>query len=290
MPTDCLRGNSAMSSRRLTLLPATGLMLLTGLLSWSDRACGEENPGHETKVLTRPAAATGPVAKPPELSKVEGQIVEQTNAFRQQQKLPAVTVDDELAKAARYFAEYMARTSRYSHTADGSQPAERAKKHGYSYCLVTENIAYQFNSAGFTSDELADGFFTGWKNSPGHRKNMLDDAVTDTAVAVAHSGETGYFFAVQLFGLPKSAQFQFQVVNSTTAALEYLVGEQKFTLPPRYRQTHTHCQSTTLKVLLPDGEGTTRKQEFTPKKDQQFVVQGDSGKLEVRQSTIADKQ
>ena len=42
------------------------------------------------------------------------------------------------------------------------------------------------NSSGFTPKELADGFLEGWKQSPGHRKNMLDPDVTQIGVGVAH--------------------------------------------------------------------------------------------------------
>lgn len=39
-----------------------------------------------------------------------------------------------------------------------------------AYCIVSENIAHQYNSLGFTTEELAEQFVQGWKNSPGHRK------------------------------------------------------------------------------------------------------------------------
>ena len=99
----------------------------------------------------------------------------------------AASPDENLAKTARYFADYMARTDNYGHTADGRQPSARATEHGYDYCVVAENIAYQFSSTSFETGELVDGFVEGWKQSPGHRKNILDDTVIDTGVAVAYS-------------------------------------------------------------------------------------------------------
>ena len=89
---------------------------------------------------------------------------------------------------AQAFADYMARTDRYGHTADGNQPSDRAKARGYDYCIVLENIAYAFNSEGFTGEKLAGQFVTGWQNSPGHRRNMLDPDVTETGVAVLKLG------------------------------------------------------------------------------------------------------
>jgi uncharacterized protein YkwD len=90
-------------------------------------------------------------------------IIEKTNAFRREQKLAAVEVNPRLAAAAEDFARYMARTNRFGHTADGSRPADRAAKHGYAYCIIAENIAYQYRSQGFTAAELAEALFQGGK-------------------------------------------------------------------------------------------------------------------------------
>ena len=45
----------------------------------------------------------------------------------------------------------MARTGKFSHSADGSEPAARAKRFGYEYCIVAENIAYIFSSEGMAT-------------------------------------------------------------------------------------------------------------------------------------------
>src|SRR5438045_3452009 len=99
---------------------------------------------------TTPAArepATGDAR--PELSAVEKQVVTETNAFRRQESRGELKVNPELSKAARYFADFMAKTDKFSHTADGQEPWDRAKKYGYDYCLVEENIAYEFNPEAF---------------------------------------------------------------------------------------------------------------------------------------------
>ena len=54
-----------------------------------------------------------------------------------------VAADARLTEAARYFAGYLAKTDQFSHDADGSVPAARAQKHGYDYCIVSENLAYR---------------------------------------------------------------------------------------------------------------------------------------------------
>src|SRR5699024_10769116 len=112
------------------------------------------------------------------------------NRFRQAHGRQPVSKNNPLTEAVEYFAHYMARTNKYGHTADGQQPSERARNHGYNYCIIAENIAYQYSSAGFTSKQLAENFVKGWEQSPEHRKNMLTPAVIDLGVAIARSQKT----------------------------------------------------------------------------------------------------
>ena len=141
----------------------------------------------------------------PDLSSVERLILERTNQYRSSEGARRVAVDGRLARAARDFAMYMADTERYGHEADGRKPSQRVKVHGYRYCVVSENISYQYSSEDFGTAELASRYFEGWKKSPGHRRNMLEASVTDTAVAVARSARSGRYYAVQMFARPRSA-------------------------------------------------------------------------------------
>ena len=143
----------------------------------------------------------------PDLARVEALVVDATNEFRRHERIAPVARNARLEEAAREFAAFMARTGRFDHDADGRKPAERALAHGYSYCVIAENISYEYNSRDFRTEELAHGFVEGWKNSPGHRRNMLKGEVTETAVAVARGAANGppRYYAVQLFGLPRTA-------------------------------------------------------------------------------------
>src|SRR5262245_37990109 len=109
----------------------------------------------------------------PDLPKTEVAIIEMTNAFRRQERLGAVVPNTELTATARWFAEYLARTNTFAHEADGRQPADRVKAHGYQFCMVAENLSLNFDGRGFTTSGLATKAVEGWKNSPGHRQNML---------------------------------------------------------------------------------------------------------------------
>lgn len=232
-------------------------------------ARGQHARGDDVEVIEPPRVKPAPDAKKPDLARAATQVVEKTNAFRKEQGRSPVAVNDRLAKTAADFARYMARTDRYGHAADGKQPADRAAAHGYEYCIVLENIAYQYNSAGFATEALARGLFEGWKTSPGHRKNMLDPDVTETGVAVARSDRTGYYYAVQLFGRPKSKAIRYSIANRSDAAVTYTVGEQSFSLPPRYTRSHTRCRPGELAVTLP---GASRARAVTPKDGDRFVI------------------
>ena len=216
--------------------------------------------------------------KSPDLSRATELIVEKTNEFRRKQELEPVKPNAELAEAAQYFADYMAKTDRYGHTADGSRPSQRAKEHGYEYCLVAENIAYQFSSVGFGTQELAEKFVQGWIDSPEHRKNMVNSAATDIGVGIAQSEDSGHYYGVQMFGRPKSMRFQFQVANRADETVEYQIGDRTFPLPPRYTRTHTRCRPTELTFQWQQ-ESEQQTKTVKPTDGDQFVIEGAGEKL-----------
>ena len=199
------------------------------------------------------------LAADPDLSAVSATITERTNAFRNEQNLkPIETNDGDLAEAARKFAEYMAHTGEYGHRADGRTPAERAEAAGYDYCSVRENIAYFEKAGGDTvadveAETLVEKFFVGWRESPGHRKNMLAEDVTETAVAIARA-ENGRFYAVQLFGKPASERIAIKVRNESGQPVQYRFGGKEWTLPPRVIRTHEVCQKSELSLPGSDAE------------------------------------
>jgi uncharacterized protein YkwD len=149
------------------------------------------------------AATAAEAAAQTELARVASLIVAYENEYRRSQGRQDVARDAKLTEAARQFAEFMAKTGKFDHQADGRLPWDRALQNGYHYCLISENIAYRYSSQGFSEAELARQFFEGWKGSPGHNRNMLEPAVVDTGIAIARS-PSGRFYAVQMFGRPSS--------------------------------------------------------------------------------------
>ena len=243
-------------------------LALVMCLFFAGASCAQMNQQDETAAVKGQRVAKSDQRRRADLDEVSKRIIALTNTFRRQENLPALEHDLRLRKAASYFADYMARTDKFGHGADGSAPAARVKKFGYAYCIVAENIAYQFSSAGFATADLADRLFDGWQNSPGHRKNMLDPGVTETAVAIARSDQTGYFYAVQLFGRPESESVEFSIVNRTGAAVEYSLDGQSFPLPPRATRTHQRCGPSEL---------TFHGKTVQPANGQQLVVANDQG-------------
>ncbi len=202
-------------------------------------------------------------------------VVEATNEFRRGEGLRALEVDRELSRAARDFAAFMARTGKFGHEADGRTPAQRAREHGYDYCLLAENIAFQFRSDGFASEELAGRFLDRWKRSPGHRMNLVDPDATHTAVVVARSEEGG-FYAVQMFGRPSSESFHFEVRNESLDRLRYRVGGQDFSLAPRTARTHRRCATEKIVFDL-DRRDEPRHEAFEARDGDRFVVERRGG-------------
>jgi hypothetical protein len=123
------------------------------------------------------------------------------------------------------------------------------KSHGYDYCMVAENIGYQYRSDGFKSvNQLSAGFVTGWEKSPEHRKNLLDRDAVETGVGLARSAKTGRHYAVQLFGRPASKSVKFSVANESSRNVEYRIGEERYTLPSRSVRTHDVCAAESLSI------------------------------------------
>jgi hypothetical protein len=177
----------------------------------------------------------------PDIAKTEVAIIELTNVFRSQQKLAPVKPNPALTAAARAYAKFLASSDMFSHTADGRQHSDRAKAAGYSYCRVTENLALNMDSRGFVTTQLARDAVEGWKNSPGHRKNMEAPYVTEIGVGIAKSKTEEKYLSVQLFGRPLSLQYTFKIINKAGVPVRYRYNGEPQSVGARVIVTHTAC-------------------------------------------------
>ena len=144
----------------------------------------------------------------PDLPQVEQHIVEITNKARQEQNLAPLKVNAILARAARAYAERVAKGGIFSHTADGRTPAQRAESAGYKHCDISENLAMDQSSKGFDTGALALQAIAGWMNSPPHRANIMRASATEIGVGVARApGPKPKFISVELLGPPACPRY-----------------------------------------------------------------------------------
>ncbi|MFV2088564.1 CAP domain-containing protein [Micromonospora sp. LOL_021] len=119
------------------------------------------------------------------------QVLALVNAARDDNGCGAVTINDQLAEAARLHSEDQATNNDMSHEgSDGSDPWERARRAGYEQA-IGENVA-----AGYPT---AEAVMEGWMNSPGHRANILNCDAVAMGVGTATSSN-GTLYWTQMFG------------------------------------------------------------------------------------------
>jgi uncharacterized protein YkwD len=220
--------------------------------------------------------ANSAAAESVDVAAVSNRVVEGTNAFRRSQGLAELHREPHLQGAVDEFAAFMARSGKYGHDADGRDPPTRAQAHGYDYCLVLENIAYHYDSRGFRTGPLAERIVDGWERSPPHRKNMLNALVTHVAVGTAR-GANGYYYSVQMLGLPRSASVKFEVRNESGAAVRYRLGDAMHSVPARSIRTHEVCNRDPLRF-----EGVAGGEPVVPKAHDRFVITPDGDRVAVR--------
>ncbi|POM60066.1 SCP-like extracellular protein [Phytophthora palmivora] len=117
-----------------------------------------------------------------EMTEMLGQI----NAYRSQNGLGALTIDNRLVAAATLHSQDQASHCTMTHTgSNGSKLGDRIKAQGYNFAMTAENVA-----AGQTS---VDSVMTSWWNSPGHRANILSKDASNVGFAkVVNNGCDSY--------------------------------------------------------------------------------------------------
>lgn len=88
------------------------------------------------------------------------------NQYRKDKGLKPLKLNAELTAAAKNHSRDLAKWDRISHYgSDGSNPWDRVKRAGYKAKLTAENVG--------TGQVTFDEVMKGWKESPGHNKNLL---------------------------------------------------------------------------------------------------------------------
>jgi uncharacterized protein YkwD len=105
------------------------------------------------------------------------------SGYRQNNGLAAVALDPILMRLAGEQARAMAARDKIDHDVKG-EFAKRMKASGFDAKLAVENI-----SAGYHT--LAEAF-SGWRDSPPHRANMLKTGVTRMGIAAVYTPTSKY--------------------------------------------------------------------------------------------------
>jgi len=110
---------------------------------------------------------------------------------------PPLVLAGPLNDAAQGHARDMAKHSRLAHEGtDGSTPAQRVTRTGYTWRTVGENVA----AGPTTTDEV----MAGWLASPAHCENLMDPRFTQMGIAfvVDPKSASGVYWA-QVFATPR---------------------------------------------------------------------------------------
>ena len=103
--------------------------------------------------------------------------------YRQNNGLSTVVIDPDLMRVAETQSQAMAAKNKMDHDVRAPLP-KRLSEAGYPATLAVENI-----SAGYHTMAEA---FSGWRDSPPHRENMLKNGVTKMGIAASYAPNTKY--------------------------------------------------------------------------------------------------
>jgi uncharacterized protein YkwD len=105
------------------------------------------------------------------------------SGYRGNNGLGPVTIDPELMRLAGDQARAMATSGKLDHAAN--RPfQDRIQKSGFDAALAVENIGAGYHT-------LAEAF-SGWRDSPPHRANMLNSSVTRMGIAAVYTPQSKY--------------------------------------------------------------------------------------------------
>jgi uncharacterized protein YkwD len=115
------------------------------------------------------------------------------NAFRAENGLKPLSVDERLMAAAASQSEAMATRDKMDHAVAGALPG-RVERTGYHWGTTAENIGRGYRDY--------DAAMVGWINSPGHRKNLLNPDVTQIGFAGAQAAGSPRPYWAQILAAP----------------------------------------------------------------------------------------
>lgn len=166
------------------------------------------------------------------------ELLEQTNALRAKNGLPALKMNTQLSEAANKKAAHMFQEGYWAHISpDGVKPWEFILGEQYDYAYAGENLAKNFN----TSEQV----ISAWFNSETHRENLLSSNYEDIGFAVVNGVMDGYetTLVVQMFG-----KTRFPQVAAVSPSSELGIQNSNVSLTPEVQEQ----QNTELVIQQPN--------------------------------------
>ncbi|WP_295555719.1 CAP domain-containing protein [uncultured Hyphomicrobium sp.] len=107
------------------------------------------------------------------------------NQYRSEKGLKPLRLNASLTEAAKEHSRDLAKWDRISHYgSDGSNPWDRVKRTGYKPRVAAENVG--------TGQASFDEVLKGWKESPGHNKNLLLSDGREMGLALVQDPKTEF--------------------------------------------------------------------------------------------------
>jgi uncharacterized protein YkwD len=107
------------------------------------------------------------------------------NQYRHEKGLKPLRLNAQLSAAAKDHSRDLAKWDRISHYgSDGSNPWDRVKRAGYRARLAAENVG--------TGQVSFEEVMRGWKESPGHNKNLLLGDAQEMGLALVQDPKTEF--------------------------------------------------------------------------------------------------
>ena len=125
-----------------------------------------------------------------EIESLESQCFEEVNRQREGYGLAPLELSEDLLEVARYYSRRMAEENFFSHVdPEGNTVRQRVTGAGIRWRVLGENLAF---TNGYINPVAVS--VKGWMESPGHRKNILDNSYRHAAIGAWISKDGTVYF------------------------------------------------------------------------------------------------
>jgi uncharacterized protein YkwD len=173
----------------ISLTPAACMPVVSTAMSADAMPSPARSSAHYTPPGARAAApavrATAPASAP--AGSMAAQVEQLINAARSRAGCRPLQWDAAAAAAAQQHSDDMARRGYFSHTSpEGRTVVDRLRAQGADFRALAENVAM--------GQQTPQEVVSGWMNSPGHRRNIMDCTYTRSGIGFRDNRWTQVFY------------------------------------------------------------------------------------------------